>query len=449
MRAAIPPPQPTRPPASQRAGQATFGISSRAIIYYLFYSLLLAPLGWITVNGIYHRQAFLIVGAISIGFVAFNGLLPRLAHNFALFVFVALYALFTRYFPQVDTYDWKDILTGTFYAVTAGTVLGTAREKRSALSLVTALVTLAASTTLIAILMVRSAGGAGALRNEYEMEVETAGILFGGLMGDKNVVIGVIPMTTCALSLLPFVILQPFRWLNLLLVPTVAAALYVNVAVASRTALAVALITTTAFLIYAGRQRSQRGRYAVAVMLSAAMIIPVIVFILPSVEHYLDPVIQRFTLVADDGRFNLWIEAIELLIRNPFGNGIQQFTQHQWAHNLFLDVGLNGGIVAIVMVAGYHLLALTIARRFHQMNLVEPSTPETVLVMFGLSIFLCAQVLVPLTMFIVMIVLMCAYGQSLLLSPIVKRTITRRMPFRIPSTLRQPRRLAQRRISTA
>ncbi|MSU35316.1 MAG: O-antigen ligase domain-containing protein [Pedosphaera sp.] len=448
MRATIPLPQ-TRPSTSQRANSATFGISSRAIVYFLFYSLLLTPLGWITVNGIYHRQTFLIVGVISMGFVAFMGLLPRMAQNFALFVFVALFGLFTRYFPQVETYDWKDILTGTFYAVTAGTVLGAARERRSALSLVTALVALAASTTFIAILMVRSAGGAGALRNEYEMEVETAGILFGGLMGDKNVVIGVIPMTTCSLSLLPFVILQPFRWLNLLLVPTIAAALYVNVAVASRTALTVALITTMGFLIYAIRQGSQRGRYAVAVILSAAVVIPVSGLIFPSIEQYLEPVIKRFAHVAEDGRLSLWGEGIDLLIRNPFGNGIQQFTQHQWAHNLFLDVGLNGGIVAIAMVAGYHLLALIISRRFHQMKLLDPATPEAVLFMFALSIFLCAQVLVPLTMFIVMIVLMCAYGQSLLLSPIVKRTFTRRNPVPIHRNLQQRRPLTAPRIPAA
>ncbi len=441
--------QPTRHPTSQRVSPVAFALSSRAILYFVYYSILLAPLGWITVNGIYARQVLLMGGAINLGLIFFNGLLPRMATNLSLFFFVGLFVLFTAFFPQVESYSWKDIVASMIYAMTAGTIFGTVREKHSENSLVVALVLMAAFTTFVAILMVRSAGGAGMLRSETEEQIEGSGILFGGLMGDRNVIIGVIPMTALALSFLPFIVLQPFQWINLILAPTVAAAIYVNVSVASRTALGTAVIIGTAFLIYSIRHGSKRGRYSVSIIFSVALLFVAASFLLPSVEQFVSPLLHRFTKVAEDSRLDLWSEAIDLLIRNPFGNGIQQFTQHKWAHNFFLDVGLNAGVPAIVIVAGYHVLALLSCWHLHQMKLLDPSTPESIFVLFGMSILIGEQVQVPSMMFVSVFVMLCAYERSLVTRPGFNRTIKRGARFRIHADLRPRRSLTDRRIPTA
>ncbi len=438
-----------RQPKLPRTGPDTFAISSRAIGYFVYYSILLAPFGWMTVNGIATRKVLLMAATINMGLIFFMGLLPRMARNLGLFFFVGLFALVTQFFPQEESYHWKDIVAAMLYAGTAGTLLGTAREKRSEQSLVVALIFLAALTTIVAILMVRSAGGIGMLRSETEEQLEGSGILFGGLMGDRNVIIGVMPMTTLALSFLPFIILQPFHRLNLLLVPTIVAAIYVNVAVASRTALGVAVIITTAFLIYSIRHGSRRGRYSVAIIFFAAGLLFVTSFALPSVEQFLNPLLLRFTKVTEDSRLDLWAEGIGLLIRNPFGNGIQQFTQHQWAHNFFLDVGLNAGVFAIAIVAGYHVLTLITIWRLHQMKLLDPSTPESILVLFVSSTLIAEQVLVPQTVYILEFVMLCAYHGSLINRPGFRRTIKPEASIRIHPDLRSRRSLTERRIPTA
>ena len=443
--------QPTRHPTSQRVRPVAFAISSRAIVYLLYYLFLLAPFGWITVNGLRGRQVLLIAAAINMGFIFFMGLLPRMAKNLGLFFFFGLFALVTAFFPQEVSYHWKDIVAAMLYAVTAGTILGTAREKRSENSLVVALIFLAAFTTFVALLMLRSAGGAGMIRTATETveQIEGSGILFGGLMGDRNVIIGVIPMTALALSFLPFLILQPFKWINLILAPTVGAAIYVNVGVASRTALGTAVIIGTAFLIYSIRHGSKRGHYSVAIIFSATGLLLATRFLFPSVDQFLNPLLLRFTKVGEDPRLDLWAEGIGLLIRNPFGNGIQQLTQNQWAHNFFLDVGLNAGVFAIASVAGYHILSLISIWRLHQMKLLDPSTPESILVLFGLSMLVGEQVQVPSVVFMLAFSILCAYERSLVNRPGISRTLKEGASFRIHADLRARRSLTERRIPTA
>jgi O-antigen ligase len=57
---------------------------------------------------------------------------------------------------------------------------------------------------------------------------------------------------------------------------------------------------------------------------------------------------DRFAAMGSDSRLGIWSEAIKILQRTPDGHGIRQLQSHEWAHNLFLDVGLTDGWIAIV-----------------------------------------------------------------------------------------------------
>ena len=59
---------------------------------------------------------------------------------------------------------------------------------------------------------------------------------------------------------------------------------------------------------------------------------------------------SRFAEMGSDSRLGIWSEAVKILKRTPDGHGIRQLQSHEWAHNLFLDVGLTDGWIAIVAI---------------------------------------------------------------------------------------------------
>jgi branched-subunit amino acid transport protein AzlD len=164
-----------------------------------------------------------------------------------------------------------------------------------------------------------------------------------------NVIIGIVPFTLFALAAFPAALTERGMLLKIFICGTAIIAAYTNVQIATRTTLMAAALSSVLVMLLAFRSMSWRrlmGFGAFMLVLAGAGI--------AYVTHKSDRfyyLMDRFAAMGSDSRLGIWSEAFKILQRTPDGHGIRQLQSHEWAHNLFLDVGLTDGWIAIVAMA--------------------------------------------------------------------------------------------------
>ena len=100
----------------------------------------------------------------------------------------------------------------------------------------------------------------------------------------------------------------------------------------------------------------------------AALLIPCSIFYFAPIllEHvFNDYFLYKMDLLLKgegDGRFKVYYESIELIISNPFGVGLHGYEQYfgVYPHNIFLEVGLNSGVFAMLQLLVLAMLLIFI-----------------------------------------------------------------------------------------
>ncbi len=243
-----------------------------------------------------------------------------------------------------------------------------------------------------------------------------ATIHYLGFCKIDNVIIGIIPFSIFAMSALPAVLTPGKLWLKAILVAAAAAAFFLNLTFLTRSAIVGAAIAWICLLpsLVAFKNKKARVRDFVVeagCILTACAIISL--FRGDNLTFLLDRISETF----EDERISLWKESLFLLTRYPVGGGISNLTTMPWAHNLFLDLGLMGGIpVLIAAVALYWFIIVSMRRSLqNRATVLDPLSIS----LFGgfICAFVCSMLCPPQEPFLVFMNLV---GSYILASPKVK-----------------------------
>lgn len=143
------------------------------------------------------------------------------------------------------------------------------------------------------------------------------------------------------------------RRLKIIIVGLAGLALFLNIRLLNRTPLAIGMISiATAVLM--PPQNKKKVRYTISII---ALLLIVYYFVVANNDN-ISSAIDLFQSRNEDetssassagGRDEKWIGAIHQILHMPFGsNGLVLDGTHTYAHNLWLDSGVKGGIICLV-----------------------------------------------------------------------------------------------------
>ena len=240
-----------------------------------------------------------------------------------------------------------------------------------------------------------------------ELRQRVDAIYYLQIFSITNIIIGIIPFTLFGLSTFPILLTERSKALRLGVLCALFVAAYVNIQVATRTTLAACLISSAVIIALVIRAVPFRRRLLFGVSIAA---IGVAGYLYATrnkdIFHFLA---HRFTDVSEDSRLVIWKEAVGILANAPEGSGIRRLTAHVWAHNLFLDVGLADGWIALAAMIAFCAVALFFAWRTTREPDFSKSGTNIIVLGWMISGLLALMVLPPLLPILAMLYMGAAY----------------------------------------
>jgi O-antigen ligase len=118
---------------------------------------------------------------------------------------------------------------------------------------------------------------------------------------------------------------------------------------------------------------------------------------------------NRFSDVSQDSRLTIWKESLHILAGAPDGRGIRNLTTHVWAHNLFLDVGLANGWIALFAIMAFCATGFFLAWRSSRQPDFSEGPMNIIMLGWFLAGFLSLMVLPPLLPLLAIVYISLAY----------------------------------------
>jgi hypothetical protein len=385
------------------------------VITFLFTCALLVPLGWFVLSGP-QPALFQIAGGVgALVWLAAKGqllallqLLPFLAAGIV--YAVAGYIVADR--ADLVMYSYQMALLLLFYGLPAGLCLRRLAEGEQGDKVAWALVVFAICMAAVSLIILRTP-------EVQRITGETAGtfqrtngessdvVVYLRYFKITNIIIGVIPFTLFALAALPVALVARSWALRLLACVAVGVAVYANVLIATRTALMAATLSSVAVLLFAFPHVPKRRwlSFAGAIAVTAAV---VGIYFGRHAERF-SYLLERFAEAGDDGRLGIWSEALGLVERFPYGQVAGRMQSHSWAHNLFLDVGLTNGWIAIAAVLAMFVCAYYYAGQRLLVSGFFNSATNVIMLTWLISTSIAAMIQPPQPVFLTVLHLAFAY----------------------------------------
>lgn len=335
---------------------------------FLLACWLLTPLAWIVLNGPHLALLEVVVGMSALAWLAAKGqvfallrLIPFLCAGF-LYAFTA-YVANDR--PDLVMYSYQTALLLLFYGLPAGLCLRRLAQGEGS-GVGCALLVLAIGMAAISLLILRLPEVqriTGEVTGSFQRtNGEEDTIVYLRFFSITNIIIGVIPFTIFGLAALPLALVTPYLGLRVLAVTAVGVAAFANILIATRTALLAAICSSVVVLILAlPTVPARRWLISLGVVMIPGVV--AVAYFGGETERF-NYLLSRFAEAGNDGRLGIWAEGWALLQRHPGGQAAASLQSHSWAHNLFLDVGITHGWVAVVAVLAMFVYAYyQVARR--------------------------------------------------------------------------------------
>lgn len=382
---------------------------------FLLSLALLMPLAGVITN--YPQPALLEIagGVLALSWLAAQGQLLALRHVLPFLAAGVVYAA-CGYIAadrlDLVMYSHQMALLVLFYGLPAGLCLRRLAETERGDQVAAALLVFALGMAAIFLVILR-------LPEVQRITGESRGV-FQRTNGDEdqaivylhffsltNIIIGVIPFTIFALAAIPAAMTTRSPLVRILACAGTVLAAYVNLLIATRTALLAAALSTALILGCALRRISVRRWLLFGAALAAPAAVAVLYF-RQNTERF-SYLLERFAEAGDDGRIEIWSEAAGLVLRFPAGQSAGKMQSHSWGHNLFLDVGLTNGWVAIAAVlAMFACVYLFVLRRLWRGNFFSLSA-NVILLGWLLATSLAGLLQPPQPAFLTVLHLACGF----------------------------------------
>jgi len=314
-----------------------------------------------------------------------------------------------------DLFPFQSALLLLFYGFPTGLCLRRLSQDGHENSVAWALVCFSIAMAGVALIILQAAGQArivseasvGAEMSRSNAASEFNAVYYLRYFSITNIIIGIIPFTVFGLSTLPTSLTARSYLLRFGVLCAIAMAAYVNVQVATRTTLAACALSTLAIIPLVIRAVSFRRRLLFG-MMSVAIAVAGYIYVTRNKDifHFLA---NRFSDVTQDSRLMIWRESLRILADTPDGNGIRRLSSHVWAHNLFLDVGLANGWIALLAIIAFCGVGLFFTWRSFREPDFSGSSANVIMLGWLISGFLALMVVPPLLPLLAMLYLGLAY----------------------------------------
>ncbi len=100
----------------------------------------------------------------------------------------------------------------------------------------------------------------------------------------------------------------------------------------------------------------QKLKKRIIILLSITTIVILMIQLMPAVDLHHLGIISRFTEEGQrNPRADFWINCSKVIAKYPLG-GRKEFFGHEFAHNIWLDVGFDSGIPAMICLMVFHII---------------------------------------------------------------------------------------------
>ncbi len=325
---------------------------------FLLVCVLLFPLAWTICNGPKVAFAQVAGGLVALAWLASKRHLWALLRlsPFLLAGMIYAFCAYVSAEPR-DTYPYQAALVLLFYGLPTGLCLRRLVQRDQDGPVAWAMLAFAIGMTAIGFVILNNpevqritAVSAGGFQRTNGTDDNAIAYLH--LFSISNVIIGIIPFTLFALAAVPLALTARSWTLRVAVGAAAILAGYANVQIATRTTLMATVLSGIAVFALAFRSIPWR-RHVVYGASLAALLLAGAGYVGMKSDRF-QYLVGRFSEMGSDSRLDIWSEAVGILERTPDGHGIRQLQSHEWAHNLFLDVGLTDGWIAIgAMMALY------------------------------------------------------------------------------------------------
>lgn len=400
---------------------------------FLLTIILLTPLAWVVLNGPQPSLVEIAGGSIALGWLAMKNQLMALRYLLPFFAAGMVYTV-SGYIASdrsdLVMYSSQMALLLMFYGLPTGLCLRRLAAEDEGEQVAIGLVVFALCMAAVSLVILR-------LPEVQRITGETQGT-FQRTNGDENditylrffhisnIIIGVIPFTLFALAGLPAALTARRPALLALLGLSVGVAVYANVLIATRTALLAGAASGLIVMLLSWSAIPRRRWLLFGGALTATGLFAMLYF-RQNIARF-DYLLERFAEAGSDGRLPIWSEAMGLVARFPQGQVAGNMQTHSWAHNLFLDVGLTNGWVAIGAVlmmftcAYWHVARRILAGGFFR------SSANLVMLGWLLSTSLAGMIQPPQPVFLTVLHLACAYFAPVRRAPLRQASRVERAP---------------------
>jgi hypothetical protein len=380
---------------------------------FILVCTLLLPLSWTICNG--PKVAFVQMagGVVALAWLSYRRQVFSLVKVSPLMAAGVLYAFMAYASAEPrDTYTYQAALMLLFYGIPAGLCLRRLAEGGRGGAVGWAMTAFAVGMAVIGLVILKNpevqritseSSGAFQRTNGNEDEV----INYLRIFSISNVIIGIVPFTLFALAAFPAALTSRNLAFRLVVGTGAVVAAYTNVEIATRTTIMAAAVSAAVVMSLAFRSIPWRRLAGFAAGL-AVIGLAGAWYVGRKADRFFY-LLDRFSAMGSDSRLGIWAEAVRILGRTPDGHGIRQLQSHEWAHNLFLDVGLADGWVAIgavgVMYCGVFFLLWRALRspRFFD------SGPNVIFSGWLLASFVASMILPPQAAFLATLHLALGY----------------------------------------
>jgi hypothetical protein len=387
----------------------------RPIGTFFLVGFLLLPLAWMVLDGPKVAYAELLGGTVGFTILFWRRQAMAWTRIAPALFLVSVYVICAYVVAEPrDVFPFKSAIFLSFYAFPTGLCLRRLSDDGYERAVASALVLFALSLAGIALEILLTPGSARLVTSSAGSEIsranafgENSAIVYLGYFSIVNIIIGLIPFTLFGLSLMPLLLTAKAFFIRLIAFCAIALAAYINIQIATRTTFAASVLSSIVILIMVFRKVSFRRRLFFGAMLSAMAVFGYI-YITRNKDIFRF-IGNRFADVSEDSRIVIWKESLHILINTPDGGGISKLTTHSWAHNLFLDVGLANGWLALIAVLALCGVAFFFAWRSSRVGGFTESSSNIIMLCWLSSGFLASMALPPLIPLLAMLFIGLAY----------------------------------------
>jgi hypothetical protein len=388
----------------------------RATGTFLFVGLLLLPLAWIVLNGPKIAYFELAGGLLAATCLALKRQPMAWLRAVPILFFGLIYAVCAYVIREPrDLFPYQAAVLLLFYGCLTGICLRRLSRDGQQTAVALALLCFSIVMGAVALVILITAGpdrvvseaSFGAEMSRSNSASDSNAVYYLQIFSITNIIIGIIPFTLFGLSTFPILLTERSKTLRLGVLCAMALGAYVNIQVATRTTLAACLVSSAVIVALVIRAVPFRRRLLFGVAMVAFAIAGYFYATRnKDVFHFLA---RRFADVSEDSRLVIWKESLRILASAPEGSGIRRLSTHVWAHNLFLDVGLADGWIAVAAMMALCGVALFFAWRTSREPDFSYSGTNIIVLGWLISGLLALMVVPPLLPILAMLYMGAAY----------------------------------------